>query len=237
MKNKRPSIIKRVVLRYLIAVSAIVFLVVGFWRPGLLRGEPNIGHQLGGDVFDEFSGNTIECFVRGVKSYESHAKWRYSECDIRETKDHCLVVYHDWDISRVPNTLENQRILGCPVENQAICELTLGQVQQLKLRCGCHIPTLEEILETARSLEIKKPLILEFKYLHSDQGREQILDLARRYRDDHGLDIQFLAFIRNVTRSFPDSSQWLAKFKESNFRVYQVFRPMTEEYDLCKTWQ
>ena len=79
--------------------------------------------------------------------------------------------------------------------------------------------------------------MLEFRYLHSDQGREQILDPAGRYRGDHGLDIQLLAFIRNVTRSFPDSSQWLAKLKESNFRVYQVFRPMTQENDLCKTWQ
>ena len=230
------SLLQSRFIRGVIFASIVIFLVIGFWRPGLLRGQQNAGHQLGGDVLNAYSGNTVECFIRGVEKFESLPSWRYAECDIRETKDHELVVFHDWDISSVPNTPKNQQALGGPVESQPICELTLVQIQDLELECGCRVPTLEEILETAIKLKLKKPLLLEFKYLHSDQGRMRLLNLALRYRDDHGVNIQFLAFVRNVSRCFPDSNRWLSRIKENDFRVYQVFRPKTEEYDLCNTW-
>jgi glycerophosphoryl diester phosphodiesterase len=212
-------------------------LVVGFWRPGILLGQPNDGHQLGGDLMDDLSGNTIECFVRGIEKFEASESWMYSECDIRETRDHHLVVFHDWDISCVPDSPENQMVLGEPVRKQAVCDLTLQQIQGLELECGCRIPTLEEILEKACELKIKKPLLLEFKHLHSDGGRERFLELATQYRDQHELEIHFLSFVRNVQICFPDSKAWLERFSKADFRVYQVFRPKKEEYDLCDTWE
>ena len=215
---------------------ATIAVIVGCWRPGLLRGQPNDGHQLGGDLMADLSGNTIECFVRGIEAREVRDSWLYAECDIRETRDHRLVVFHDWDIHCVPNSDENQAALGEPVQKQAICDLTLEQIQGLRLECGSAIPTLVEVLEKARELQLKKPLLLEFKHLHSDAGREKLLELATRYRDEHQVDIHFLAFIRNVKRCFPDPESWLARFSKAGFRVYQTFRPKTEEYDLCKTW-
>ena len=217
-------------------VASALFYVVGFWRPGLFLGETNIGHQLGGDIFAHISGNTLEALEAGLSQHESSPDWRYAECDIRETRDHQLIVFHDWDISMVPDSPENRTALGEPVTDQAICELTREQLQGLKLKCGYAIPTLEEVLRAAVAAKPQKPLLLEVKYLHSEQGRRQLLELARQYRDSSEVEIHFLAFIRNIQRSFPQPELWLKQCAESKFRVYQVYRPKTADYDLCEHW-
>jgi glycerophosphoryl diester phosphodiesterase len=204
-----------------------VAAVVGCWRPGMLRGTPNQGHQLGGDIYETLPGNTIECFVSAIRELE---------CDIRETKDHELIVFHDWDVSGIPNTDHNCSVLGGRPAGQAICDLTLEQVQSLRLAGGAGIPTLEEILETAAEIRPKKPLLLEIKYLHSDDARNRMLELAKRYRDQNAISIHFLAFIRNIQRSFPEPREWLDRFAQNEFCVYQVYRPKTDQYDLCRTW-
>ena len=168
---------------------------------------------------------------------ESSNDWQYAECDVRETRDHHLVVFHDWDISKVPNSEVNQRALGAPVRAQPICELTLEQIQGLKLECGCGIPTLEEVLQAIVVASPTKPLLLEIKYLHSNQGRTRLTELARQYRDNSDTEIHFLAFIRNLQRSFPDPTAWLKQCHDAGFCVYQVYRPKTKDYDLCETWQ
>lgn len=213
-----------------------IFLVVGFWRPGIFRGRPNDGHQLGGDLMSDLSGNTIECFIRGIETYESRDSWKYAECDIRETKDHQLVVFHDWDISALENSTENKAALGENLGHQAINCLSLSQIRGLRLNCGSQIPTLKQVLEKAATLKIQKPLLLEFKHLHSDSAREELLELAMKYRDQHDLDIHFLSFIRNVEICFPNADQWMQRFADNGFRVYQVYRPKTAEYDMCRWW-
>lgn len=213
-----------------------LFFVIGFWRPGLLLGEPNSGHQLGGDLFAHISGNTLEALEAGLNEHESSPTWRYAECDIRETRDHQLVVFHDWDISAIPDSPENRTALGEPVGSQAICDLTYDQLGQLKLKCGCRIPTLEKVLRAAVAAKPQKPILLEVKYLHSDRGRQQLLELAQQYRDRSNVEIHFLAFIRNIQRSFPKPKVWLKQCTDAKFRVYQVYRPKTKAYDLCNTW-
>jgi len=127
-------------------------------------------------------------------------------------------------------------VLGETVGDQPVNKLTLEQLQSLQLQGGTRIPTLEEVLQTAVRIQPVKPILLEIKLLHSDEARFHMLDLAKRYRDQHGLEIQFLAFIRNVSRSFDDPRQWLDRFSDAGFRVYQTYRPKTQEYDLCDTW-
>ena len=219
-----------------LALLLAVTIVIGCWRPGLMRAQPNNGHQLGGDLLADFPGNTIEAFEIGIREHEASPEWKYSECDIRETLDNCLVVFHDWDLSAVPNTEVNQAVLGEAVGGQPVNKLTLEQLQALQLQGGARIPTLEEVLETAVRIGPAKPILLEIKLLHSDEARFAMLDLAKRYRDDYGLEIQFLAFIRNINRSFVVPRQWLDRFSDAGFRVYQVYRPKTQKYDLCKTW-
>ena len=214
-----------------------VFLIVGFWRPGIFRGRPNDGHRLGGDLMSDLSGNTIECFVRGIENHEQKDSWKYAECDVRETKDHHLIVFHDWDISSLKNVAENQTALGQDVGSQAICDLTLEQIQGLRLNCGSRIPTLEQVLNKAAELRLTKPLLLEFKHLHSDGAREDLLELAKNHRDEHGIEIHFLSFVRNVEICFPDAKSWVEKFNRNGFRIYQVYRPKTEKFDMCRWWK
>ena len=161
---------------------------------------------------------------------EQTPDYKYSECDLRETKDHRIVVFHDWDIgSLVPDNKENRAALGLDsVESIPIKDLSLSQLQSLRLRGGHQIPTLEEVLQCAAELKIEKPLLLEIKVLHSDAGRNRVIELAKKYRDTHGIEIHFLAFRRNISRSFPQPIDWLQRFADADFRVYQVFRPKTK---------
>lgn len=214
----------------------VIAVVVGCWRPGLLRATPNNGHQLGGDLFASVPGNTIEAFEIGILDHEASEDWKYSECDIRETVDNRLIVFHDWDLTNVPNTEFNQKVLGEAVGNQPVNTLTLKQLQMVQLQGGHRIPTLEEVLQVAGRLKLKKPILLEIKLLHSDTARYRMIELAKQYRDEHDREIHFLAFIRNIKRSFNDPTKWLRRISDSGFRVYQVYRPKTAEYDLCETW-
>lgn len=220
----------------LLLFALVAGYVVGWVRPGLMHGAPNDGHQLGGDLLLEIPGNTLEAFEVAITELESRPSYLYSECDIRETKDNQLVVFHDWDLGDVPSNDRNLRLLGEDFGEQPICELTLEQLQGLELEGGCRIPTLEEVLQKAVELEPTKPLLLEVKYLHSDVGRKQLIELAKRYREQSDVEIHFLSFIRNINRSFSDPVQWLQECSSNGFRVYQAFRPKTKEYDLCETW-
>ena len=230
----------RTSLRIFVFTSLVLLLaiiiVVGCWRPGMMRAQPNNGHQLGGDLLADFPGNTIEAFEIGIREHEASPEWKYSECDVRETVDNRLVLFHDWDLSSVPNTEANQTVLTETVGDQPVNQLTLEQLQALQLQGGARIPTLEEVLEAAVRFGPAKPILLEIKLLHSEEARYRMLDLAKRYRDQHGLKIQFLAFIRNINRSFDEPREWLDRFSDAGFRVYQVYRPKTQEYDLCETW-
>ena len=230
---------KRIVQFAALALFLVVCffaIIAGCFRPGILRGTPNDGHQLGGDLLPAIPGNTLEAFEAAITDHESNASYLYSECDIRETKDNQLVVFHDWDISGVPDTEENRDALGEPVGNQAICDLTLEHLQSLRLKGGCKIPTLKQVLDKTIQLKLAKPLLLEIKYLHSDQARQELLRSAIEFREGSEIEIHFLAFIRNIKRSFPEPEQWLEELSNNGFRVYQVYRPKTKEYDLCETW-
>ena len=74
-----------------LALLLAITIIVGYWRPGLMRGQPNHGHQLGGDLLTDLPGNTIEVFEIGIRDHEASTQWKYSECDIRETIDNRLI--------------------------------------------------------------------------------------------------------------------------------------------------
>lgn len=234
---KSPRV--RIAFFSICSAAIAVWLLVGFYYPGTFRKERNLGHRLGGDACPDLIENTLEVFRTAIPQFKPSDGYLYSECDIRETLDHHLVIFHDWDLERlVPDSTENRKALGVGrIGDQKICELTLRQVKALRLRRDQEIPTLEEVLREAMDLNLKKPLLLEIKHLHSDEGRQAVIDIARKYRDQSSLEIHFLAFTRNLSRSFPDTRTWLDKFHENGFRVYQTYRPKTPEYDLCKTWR
>lgn len=225
--------------RAAVAVLVVTFsaaAVVGFWRPGLLLASPNDGHQLGGDLLHDLCGNTVEAFRYSIQHLEREMSYKYSECDVRETSDGQLVVFHDWDLSDIPDTSENREVLGGSVMNVAVCDVTLENLQRLRLKCGCRIPTLQQVLESTEQARPKKPLLIEIKYLQTDQARTLLLETMIRFRDRLSCELHLLAFIRNLKRSFPNPKSALKEFANAGFRVYQTFRPKTNEYDLCETW-
>ena len=233
---------RRWLWRFAIAAATItlaIYCVIWFWRPGTLRDQYNQGHRLGGDLISELPENTLPVFRAAIERLESNSDYLYSECDLRETKDHEIVIFHDWDLIRlVPDTPANRAVVGGEkIGRQAIKDLTLSQVKSLRLNGGHEIPSLVEVLDCAVELQIKKPLILEIKDLHSDIGRQRAIDQAARCRDDSGLEIHFSGFRRHLGRSLPDTRKWLDQFSTNGFRVYQVYRPATKKYDLCETWE
>lgn len=228
----------RLIFAFICTVGIVVWLLVGLVYPGTFRKELNLGHRLGGDVYPNIAENSLAVFRKAIAEIEHHEDYLFSECDIRETADHHLIVFHDQNLERlVPNNPVNRHALKTDrFGDVKICELTLEQVKALQLCDGQTIPTLKEILETAVQLQPKKPVLLEIKHLHSDQGRQAAIDLARRYRDQSNLEIHFLAFARNLRRSYPEPRIWLDKFNTNGFRVYQTYRPKIAKFDQCVTW-
>ena len=220
-------------------VAVGIFCSIWFWRPGTFFKEENEGHRLGGDIIKSFPENTLEVFRQSIKELESNADYHFSECDLRETSDNDIVVFHDWNLGRlVPDTDENRRALGVSRIDQSIqlADLSLAQIKRLRLENDCQIPTLVELLECAVELKLKKPLILEIKFFHSEKARRDVIKITRKYRDQHGMEVHFSSFIRNIKRSSPKPRAWLDQFQSAGFRVYQVYRQRTPDYDLCETW-
>ena len=170
---------------------------------------------------------------------ESKDEYTYTECDLRETKDNQIVLFHDWDLARlVPDTDANRQALGVEVIDESVLlkDLTLLQIQNLSLKNGCKIPTLEEFFVCAKEQQPKKPILLELKLLRTEAACSRVIEMAKQFRDESELEVNFLSFIRNINRSHPHPRKWLNEFRQAGFRVYQAYRPKTPAYDLCETW-
>ena len=222
-----------------VLLVAFCLLVIWFYRPGLLLLAPNHGHRLGGDILNTYPENTLEVFRLAIDEIESNRQYQYSECDLRETKDHQIVIFHDADLSRlVPDTPENRSALGVEEIDDSISieDLTLQQVQNLRLGGGCQIPTLEQFFDCVKETNPQKPILLEIKFLHSEPCCQRVIEMTRDFRDETGFDVNFLAFIYAISYSHSEPRAWLDDFKAAGFRVYQACRPKTPEFDLCETW-
>jgi len=87
--------------------------------------------------------NSLPAFERAVRAGYG------IELDVRETRDHVLVVHHD-------ETLE--RSCG---DKRRVCDVPLAELQQLELfKTGEHIPTFDEVLSLVNG---QVPLIVELK--------------------------------------------------------------------------
>lgn len=72
------------------------------------------------------------------------------ELDVQQSADGFLVIFHDYDLSRLAN------------DSRLISEMTLDEIQQVDLGGGRSIPVLEEVLDLAKgrvkvNVEIKVP--------------------------------------------------------------------------------
>lgn len=70
--------------------------------------------------------------------------------------------------------------------------------------------------------------------IQTDAARNRLIELAKQYRDKHGLDINFLAFPDHFRKSFPQPNESLRTFRKNGFRAYTAQRPKWSCYDLCR---
>ncbi len=99
----------------------------------------NIAHR---GFTRKFPDNTLEAFSAAIKLGANGI-----ECDVHETSDNHFIIFHDNDI-----------------EGKRIAEMSLANVQQVRLRGQYRIPTLEETLELCHGHVL---LNLELKLVYS----------------------------------------------------------------------
>lgn len=110
------------------------------------------------------------------------------ECDIRTTKDHAFVVFHDEDLSRMMRT------------KGYLEDFTLEELQALTIKRGTNvkkypdlkIPTLEEFMDICSYYN--KTAVIEIKKVHE---MTLLTDLITRLDEHIGLSVIIISF--NIT--------------------------------------
>ena len=155
----------------LLRVCIVLFAVYCFLSaPNLLHRKLSHKHLTEWDyahrgLYDKKRGipeNSMQAFERAVNAGYG------IELDVRETRDHVLVVHHD-------ETLE--RSCG---DSRRVCDVSLEELRQLPLfGTDERIPTFEEVL---RLIDSKVPLIVELKTDMRNKGLpEKVYDMLRVY--------------------------------------------------------
>ena len=158
-------------LLWLLRICIAVFAVYCFLAaPNLFHRKLSHTHLTECDyahrgLFDNKHGipeNSLQAFEGAIKAGYG------IELDVRETRDHQLVVHHD-------ETLE--RSCGDP---RRVRDVPLQELQQLPLLgTEAHIPTFSEVLHL---VDGKVPLIVEIKTDFANKGlAEQVYGLLRSY--------------------------------------------------------
>jgi glycerophosphoryl diester phosphodiesterase len=136
-------------------------------------------------------------------------------------------------------------------KNLRIEDLTLEEIKRLRLK-GEHnqeIPTFQEFLDTALEHGLFKPMVVEIKYLATDQARQQLLDSLIHFREmfiqsnivytsdfDFPQPVSMMTFKKSFKKSFgkygsSGQRHWCNKAIESGFQG--IFKPFNHSYDHC----
>ena len=169
----------------------------------------NMGHRLGGDVLPH-QGNTLQC-LRSARGLQVHKKFRYWEFDVHETSDGELVVYQDDFV----NLLD-----GTP---KFLNELTAKQLKKIvKENLEFEVPTLSEVLEALG--ETEKPVRVEIKNLHSDEGKKKFIEMVGDAKDKHGWNCKVIAWKDRFRKIFPSEERdhWSQEFSSRNLALCRV---------------
>ena len=158
-------------LLWIIRIALILFALYCFLAaPNLFRRKLSHKQLTGHDyahrgLYDNKRGipeNSLKAFERAVNCGYG------IELDVRETRDHVLVVHHD-------ETLE--RSCGDP---RRVCDVPLSDLQQISLfGTEERIPTFDEVL---RLVDCRVPLIVELKTDFRNHALpQQVYDRLRKY--------------------------------------------------------
>lgn len=128
----------------------------------------NFAHRGASKYFPE---NTILSLKEGIKSGANGL-----EIDVHKTKDNKLVVIHDEDIQR---TFKGKGLVK---------DMTLEELRNFKCRnknfednLECRIPTLEEVLDLIRDINIVLNIELKTDEIHYEGIEKDVIELVNRY--------------------------------------------------------
>lgn len=154
-------------LRTLVILFAVYCFLTA---PNLFRRKLSHKQLIGHDyahrgLYDNKRGapeNSLAAFQKAVMSGYG------IELDVRETRDHVLVVHHDEDLER-----------SCD-DPRRVCDVPLNELQQLSLFGSQeYIPTFDEVLAL---VNCQVPLIVEIKTDFTNHDLpEKVYDRLRRY--------------------------------------------------------
>ncbi|PKK93102.1 MAG: hypothetical protein CVV61_06345 [Tenericutes bacterium HGW-Tenericutes-6] len=110
------------------------------------------------------------------------------ECDIRTTKDHQFVVFHDEDLTRM------MRMKGkiADFDLKELKEITIKRGNQVKKYADLHIPTLDEFMDICSYYN--KTAVIEIKEVHE---MTLLTELISKLDEHIGLSVIVISF--NIT--------------------------------------
>jgi len=184
--------------------------IIPFWGGG----GGNIGHRLYDRKHPEIPENSIAALREGLK-YQIMEGFKYWEFDVVESTDQILFVFHDntkrKGIKRLcptaPKELQKKPLYKLP--SNVISELTLMHTTE-------KIPTLAELFSEFSRQNITKPIRIEIKKLLTKQGKEDLVVMAREFRNSTGYDVNFMMFKKKFNKVFKDDKEWFTNLLREN---------------------
>ncbi|BBM88057.1 glycerophosphodiester phosphodiesterase family protein [Candidatus Uabimicrobium amorphum] len=227
----------------------------------------NWGHRAGVDHYTNLPENSLYILEKSLNTIQDNENFVYLEFDIQETFDGKIVVFHDKKLKRMlPNAGDNREIFSVLYQKQKfiermkqlygktpkahdlkIADLTLSELKTLYLNGNKdnlqqRIPELSEFLASCEKHKLIKPMVVEIKYLKTEEAREDLFNEILVFRDryvsqinvikekdyDFPFEIGFMCFYSNWTSSYgskENRERWCQILKDHDF--YGMFMPIT----------
>lgn len=236
----------------------------------------NWGHRASGGKGEYHSflpENSMIALKAGLVGYyedeppiQENENYTYLEFDVQETRDGHLVVFHDKTVSRMIPYGQNEQAYDNLFDDEdftsqfkkgkvkfkklKIIHFNLDELKTLRLagKYDQSVPTLDEFLEGAEEYNLKKPIIVEIKHLHTEKAKRQLFYTVKDFRDVYmdNIDIKverdfnfpettaFLAFSKKYKANYGSKHMkeaWCLELKELGFKG--IFQAKRHSHNFC----
>lgn len=204
---------------------AVFILYIVHYKTNIMTKTHIIGHRGAAGLALE---NTMPAFEKAVA-----AGVKAIEFDVQTTKDGIFVVNHDSNLARVSQSSDE------------IAQLTLHELQAIRLDSGANVPTLTEVLDFARTKQLT--CIVEIKHIPDIESfcalidtyadlviiiasfKHDVLQQVRRLRPAFSI---YLAEAFRPVKILMEAKAMKAQGVDLN---YTLMNPLT--YILAKLWK
>ena len=160
--------------------------------------------------------------IGGGEMLQDSEMFEYLEFDVRETKDHEIVVYHGGSKGRIfgkdgPASTSNAMIpysaynkavyesfnIGISWKKVRVKDVTLEQISQFKLygEYDQFVPSLQEYLQATITFGLRRPLMVELKDIYSIDGRDKLLQIVSSYKQNF-INLVDINLVANPKKEF-----------------------------------